>query len=578
MNAATSRVQARIDQAAVDKLSRFFDGREDTILNELFQNSRRAGATKIEIWTSEDEMTVTDDGEGIADPQRILDFGLSSWENQKIAGEDPGGMGLFSLARCGCRISSRPAPSADGAQKPGWTVTLEPKHFRGETYAVVNECEDAPEPSGTRINIRRKNKPELVRAAHGAGRYSPVKITINGEPIDQQDFLANAAHIKRWEGARIGVSDTWRDTEINFHGTVIIEDLPKVRTVKTVYQASVDIDDACGLELELPARRRAIENEWLKRLRQEALRTIYHTIGTVQNPQVPYKVHEDAGQMGIELPTAAPILQDWKARPAHWTPTIWDCGQKADASSSLSHVKAYGLRMDGVKRLPASDQIAVERAFKQAAKRQEWNRPLYEPIPEYEGYRWYDAIEQVEEVRTRVEFGNLRYEIKNGDEIRGQVPDGRPDTITLLVKTVNANGQKRTCEIPTEIAFGNSSKYNDDPEDAEILITKEAAIGAEEVANLNKAAFFQPSTNWTSDSLETQELDFTERALFNAMGLVESNEEAVRHELQQGVEHHIARRLPGDWRANIEISCGTSAHERVKIRVWPPAKPGEKAN
>lgn len=42
-------VRARVAAAAIGKVTRMFSGSLDDILTELFQNARRAGATKIAV-------------------------------------------------------------------------------------------------------------------------------------------------------------------------------------------------------------------------------------------------------------------------------------------------------------------------------------------------------------------------------------------------------------------------------------------------------------------------------------------------------------------------------------------------
>ena len=65
-------------------------------LNELFQNASRANATRVDVSIRVDVsfndglVTVTDDGEGIPDPEDILAFGHSGWDDTTVQREDPG--------------------------------------------------------------------------------------------------------------------------------------------------------------------------------------------------------------------------------------------------------------------------------------------------------------------------------------------------------------------------------------------------------------------------------------------------------------------------------------------------------
>ena len=83
------------------------------VFSETLQNSRRAGATRIRVAiagpadTGPLTVTVTDDGAGIVDPAVLLSFGENGWSEDLVRREDAAGMGMLSLARRGCTVSSR---------------------------------------------------------------------------------------------------------------------------------------------------------------------------------------------------------------------------------------------------------------------------------------------------------------------------------------------------------------------------------------------------------------------------------------------------------------------------------------
>ena len=62
-----NEIRATIHEDAIQKVSRFFNATTAECLNELLQNSRRSGATRVDI-TLQDS-TVTDDGRGVQDPE-----------------------------------------------------------------------------------------------------------------------------------------------------------------------------------------------------------------------------------------------------------------------------------------------------------------------------------------------------------------------------------------------------------------------------------------------------------------------------------------------------------------------------
>lgn len=87
-----------------DSIRRLFDGKATTILSELFQNSQRAGATKVRITTTANQITYADDGTGILGVEgfyRLVCLGASSYENPEIeSNQAPMGIGLHSLLAC----------------------------------------------------------------------------------------------------------------------------------------------------------------------------------------------------------------------------------------------------------------------------------------------------------------------------------------------------------------------------------------------------------------------------------------------------------------------------------------------
>ncbi|PDH69925.1 MAG: hypothetical protein CNE89_00600 [Sphingomonadaceae bacterium MED-G03] len=95
-------VSTSVTPAAITKVTRLFNGTLYDVLNELFQNARRAGATSIALSTERHgptvRLSVTDDGIGIDEPAALVTLGHSGWDAEIVRREDPAGMGIFSLA------------------------------------------------------------------------------------------------------------------------------------------------------------------------------------------------------------------------------------------------------------------------------------------------------------------------------------------------------------------------------------------------------------------------------------------------------------------------------------------------
>lgn len=70
-----------------------------SMLGELMQNARRAGATRVDfkLDTERRELSVTDDGRGIQDFSTLIALCESDWEESTTLTEKPFGMGFFSV-------------------------------------------------------------------------------------------------------------------------------------------------------------------------------------------------------------------------------------------------------------------------------------------------------------------------------------------------------------------------------------------------------------------------------------------------------------------------------------------------
>ena len=165
-------IRARVHEGAIDRVTRFFDAGLAQAFTELIQNSRRSGATRIAVVTealpetdasAAIRVTVSDDGDGIADPTVLLSFGESGWDRDTAQREDPAGMGVYALSKRGCTISSRARGSLPDPS-PGWQVVLTPDCFLGKDEAAVVEG-DAPWPHGTAISCMAHESPATIEGA-----------------------------------------------------------------------------------------------------------------------------------------------------------------------------------------------------------------------------------------------------------------------------------------------------------------------------------------------------------------------------------------------------------------------------
>ena len=347
------RIRASIDERALKRVTNFFNGTALDIMTELFQNARRAGATRIDVETSRNGFSVSDNGRGIADPAVLLRFGGSEWDTGTIVREDAAGMGVYSLAGMRSRITSRTrGPETD------WTVELAPADYRGERTVEVlrpraEEAAMIDGPHGTVIDVswrdaagaptdygqhdyrlwtKLRDDPDGGRedatrsAAERAGEFLPIPVHVNGDLVKQRGYLDGVVRTVTWRGLRIGVSrkplrddrstSDEPDQGINVFGHVIEMELPKTQGLEHVYGARIDVMDCRELKIVLPARKEVVQTGFIQHMKDECERTILDQMAR-DGAATSFAVHQAGRMLGLDM--AEPPM-----RVAEWGPPSTD--------------------------------------------------------------------------------------------------------------------------------------------------------------------------------------------------------------------------------------------------------------
>ncbi|MBW4422684.1 MAG: hypothetical protein KME13_26330 [Myxacorys californica WJT36-NPBG1] len=372
-------IPASISPQILTKVTRLFNGGLEDIVNELFQNARRAGATQVEvILTQLGTLLIEDDGCGIENPKTLLSLGQSEWDAKVVESEDPAGMGIFSLANRGATIASH-----------NWHVHLDPEHFSGQAIAIVQSTEARV---GTRIEFpltaaelrsfevwrSQSLHPQIASAA----RYYPLPVTFNRAALLRQDFLEDAVWVKLWRGLRLGVSAHYRwanqsvEGLLNFYGLTVPLQLPALACNDTTLHVRVDVDAAPDLKLVLPARKEIVRNEFFDELKVELRRTLYEAVATLEHHDLPYVRWLEAHSFGIELPPARSQLRPFTPRTAdHLANQSWESLQPIDPTTMLIEVGD----------LQAPEQQLLKRALNHS----ELPYTFLAAESKYQGYSWY---------------------------------------------------------------------------------------------------------------------------------------------------------------------------------------------
>ena len=539
-------IRASVHQDAISKVPDFFNASLRDILNELLQNSRRSGATKVDVTLQNDRVTVADDGQGIDDPQTLLDFGRSQWDQQLTRSEHPAGMGLYALARLdSVRIRSK---TEDGL---AWAVWLSTANFTGQEPAHVDRIYSRVR-RGTTVTFRFPGATTGVIEA--CARYYPLPTTLNGESLKRQDFLEKAVHLEEWEGLRIGVNRNSQHN-LNFHGVVVQEpDLPSVPTVQGAWHAAVDVTGCPGLSLTLPARRELVETAFTQEMRQACRAAIYRAIQNHPEPvDLPKKEHEQAASLGVRLPEARRFLEPWQ--PQHADPD--GCREY----KARQHVGTDALLMQAG-HLPVPDQVSLARAAGENGD----DARMMQPDPDMAGYGWYDRLARMTGLSITVADEDGEHNLRQLRARKESAGTGRPDSIRLTLHGRNPQG-KLSLAMDTDLAFENSSETF--AEDNRPLVTKDSSLEAHELASLLNDAYFVPWDDAEADSYETQQERHTDKSLKIATALLHSEEEAATAAITSALYRHVLHEVPSGMEAAITIHRRRGQPSGINVTLIP---------
>jgi len=201
-------VRGTMDQAALARTPQLFDQSATTIVAELLQNARRAGATRVHVRVErrpEGEVAVfEDDGRGVDDLRALVTFGRSGWDAATAPAESWAGMGVFALASRGCTVTSL-----------GRRAVLTPDVFIGRASATL---ENAPFNHGTTVSFPLQGAWSRPGALSAAGEldeaitreaiYCPIAVTLDGYPVPQAPYLEYAVETFVIDGVAVGFYDS----------------------------------------------------------------------------------------------------------------------------------------------------------------------------------------------------------------------------------------------------------------------------------------------------------------------------------------------------------------------------------
>ncbi len=453
---------------------------------ELLQNSRRAGAARVDISATPlgdgaFNVVVRDNGRGLDDPAKLVGLGSSDWDAATEAVEDPAGCGFFALSALGATARSR-----------DWEVVLTRDAFLGKESAPVLPMApiDGFEVTFTLRDPLYITALAIKHTVTGVSKFGPLDVTFDGEEIERENFFDGALWTRSYQGVRIGVFKGRSTRNFNFHGLVIDSPLrDSVVNGEDSYSVAFDVLEATQLRLTLPQRDKVVQNDFYGALAIEGRRLIYEYIATLPSHRLSFHDYKEALDLGIALQESEALLSsyepDWgdpdgqtfeKAGPLPENPMVCDISERGIGQTIAW---AVGVNPDTFK-------------FK-----------LLDGRYNHTGYEWYDALPHITGLSYIIDG-----QVVPEDEGLTLDPRGkRPETLAIRLKIEQKGKKARTIDLPTNLILPPIESWGSS---IEFTFTRENpfkdAQAQSDLWDVLRQAYFE--FHDSGDTFESQEADF----------------------------------------------------------------------
>lgn len=247
------QIQVRINEEGTLRNQRYAFTDRFTLISELLQNARRAGATHIEIRhdATSKVLLVIDNGRGIDDFQKLLSFNESGWDASTCAEERPFGVGfskcLYAASRC---------IVASGRQR----VDFDTSAALAKSPMEVMQVDESDAISGTRIELHGVDLPDLAPRIEALCLGFPVIVLFNGKALQRRFAEAHLATMPSPMGA-VHLTGT-RDGKHSHHTLVFLQGFCVLNTGNQLFgEVNVVHLDSRQFVARLPDRDKLIDED-----------------------------------------------------------------------------------------------------------------------------------------------------------------------------------------------------------------------------------------------------------------------------------------------------------------------------
>lgn len=501
---------AKVHPRLLTKANRLFTGSLEGRIIEILQNARRAGATEVRISNKDGTVAVLDNGCGIADFQKLLDLGGSGWDEALEQGEDPAGVGLFSLAPRQVTILSKFHQVV--IEKDGWT---------GKPVDVIESDEFI---SGTKL-VFQDDKPWDFETVEKHAVFAGMRVIVDGKYCHSMPFCSHEAAEYPELGCRIEVvseiskyhvhwGSRYFDPKplVNFHGQVVEMDYWPGRIKRGVH-ILVDLTPQTQIRLMLPARTKLVENAALEQLKAAIEIEYFRYFQRQKEHSLYYDEYLRAKVLGIILPEATPTYR---------VGLIWDEYDQVAEVVEPKHFKLSDSYLCFEKELSGEHDLTNVHLLAATGDLKE--TPFVPVFIEdgYTGYRWAN-LPKVASVKVTAGKERLRRSILSGEL-------ACVDTLSIAVET--SDGKRFESEVPMAMVSEKPTGTYQWPSDA-LYVTEKAR----QQMNDENLWFHLGGFNCEGDSYETQQY-YVEQELAAFWADLIGPHENLRQELLSKIIQH----------------------------------------
>ncbi|MDZ7855919.1 ATP-binding protein [Sphaerotilus sp.] len=190
------KIRIRINEDGALRNQRFAFSDRFTLVSELLQNARRAGASLIQIQHDAEARTlrVQDDGAGIEDFQKLLTFHESGWDDATCQEERPFGVGFTKClyAATHCTVASRGHRIDFDTENALARASIDVQRINEHASSAV----DGSMERGTRVQLQGVDLPDLAQRIQTLCRGFEVPVEFNGQMLIRPD-AKGALHFVR---------------------------------------------------------------------------------------------------------------------------------------------------------------------------------------------------------------------------------------------------------------------------------------------------------------------------------------------------------------------------------------------